>query len=485
MPENRRPFDYLSPLDARYYGTDTELYAALHPYLSEDATLAYRIKVEQALIAELEASGLAPAGTSAQMAEAVRAVTAEEVYAEERRIRHDVRALVNCICARLPEDVRGCVHLFATSYDIVDTARAVQMRDFARHVLLPDLSALGVTMIGMARAQATTVQIGRTHGRHAEPITVGYWLANHIDRLGQRAEMVALTAGHLRGKFSGAVGAHNQLALQWPADPAEFERRVLQRLGLRPSDRAVATQIVQPEFLTDFGHALVSTLGVLANIADDFRHLMRSEIDELAQRTDRTQVGSSTMPHKVNPVNFENVKSLWKAFVPRMVTLYMDQISEHQRDLTNSASSRFFNELVAAVDYAARRLRAAIADTDINPQAIERNLRASSAWIIAEPLYIALALSGHTDPYETSRELIERAVGQSKSLAELVRTDPDARRLVDGLEPQHQAVILDPSIYVGDAAQRTHLVCEVWEERLEPARLGAALRRPGDHTLVA
>ena len=118
--------------------------------------------------------------------------------------------------------------------------------------------------------------------------------------------------------------------------------------------------MTQPEYVADYVYALTACWGVFANLADDFRHLQRSEIRELRDRKaadPNTQiVGSSTMPHKVNPKDFENVKSLWKAYMPRLMTVLMDQISEHQRDLTNSASMRFVMEHVAAFAYGIHRL---------------------------------------------------------------------------------------------------------------------------------
>ncbi len=478
--EKLRSFDFLSPLDTRYYGTDPAFFDALHPYLSEEAILVYQMKVEQALVAQLEASGIAPAGASALVAEAVKEVTPEEIYAEEQRIGHNIRALVNCIRQRLPERVQGCVHLFATSNDIMDTARAVALKDVCREVVIPDLCALVKVLVSTARRYADTPQIGRTHGRYAEPVTVGYWLANYVERLGQRVELIAQAASNLRGKFSGSVGAHNALALNWADDPAKVEREVLARLGLRPSDNSISTQVVHAEYVTDLGHALVSTFSVCANIADDFRHLMRSEIEEIRQSADAASVGSSTMPHKVNPKNFENVKSLWKAFMPRMVTLYLDQISEHQRDLTNSASGRFFNELVAVVDYAARRLRHAIEKTEINPEALEANLEESSQEIVAEPLYIALALDGHSDPYEVTRSLVAKARERGVGLLSFLKTDDEGQRTLKRLAPTHRQTVLDPRLYVGDAPDRTRMVCDDWDLRLDPERLAAPLRRPPD-----
>ncbi|MFQ5591129.1 MAG: lyase family protein [Phycisphaerae bacterium] len=474
-------FDFISPLDARYYGTDKSFFDALHPYLSEQATLTYQLKVEQAIVAELEQMGVAPPGASALVAQAVSKITPADIYAQEQRIQHNIRALVNCIRERLPAKVCGYVHLFATSNDIMDTARSVALRDACREVVVPDLYALIRTIIARARDYAGTIQIGRTHGRYAEPITVGYWLANYVERLGTRAELIVRTAGDLRGKFSGSVGAHNALALNWPDDPAAFESRMLSRLGLRPSDNCISTQVVHAERLTDLGHALVSTYSVFANLADDFRHLMRSEIDELQEMVDAARVGSSTMPHKVNPKNFENVKSLWKAFMPRMITLYLDQVCEHQRALTNSASGRFFNELLAIVDYAARRLRAAIEQTDVCPEAIDRNLSASSDWIVAEPLYIALALDGHPDPYGASRSLVVQARERGEGLLTFLTTNDEAQKVLARLTPVHREIVLDPRKYIGDAEVRTRLVCDAWEAKLDHERLAEALSRPPEH----
>lgn len=479
MPrELSAPFDSMSPMDARYYGNDPAFFGEMHPYLSEEATLRYQLRVELALAAELEEGGIAPAGLSAHVAKAVEAVSPKDIYDEEDRIHHNIRAIVNCIRREIPERFRGYVHLFATSNDIMDSARAACLRDVTRDVLLPHCEALVLELIRVAREHADTPQMGRTHGRHAEPVALGYWLANYVVRIGRRLENLMATAADLRGKFSGSVGAHNALALRFPDDPAGFEQRVLARLDLRPPENAVSTQVVQQEYVADYGHALVSMFSVFANLADDFRHLMRSEIDEIVARPDtyRGRVGSSTMPHKVNPKNFENVKSLWKAFMPRMVSVYLDQISEHQRDLTNSASMRFFGELVAGVAYSARRLRDAVAKCEVNVQAVERNLDAGVQWSVAEPLYIALALDGHPDAYDASRALVDKARAAGQGLLSLLTSDDEeARDALSHLTPEHRAIVLDPAKYMGDSASRTRSACDDWESRVRSSLLARHL----------
>ncbi len=477
---SRDNFDFISPLDTRYYGAEPAIFDALHPYLSEAATIRYQLKVEQAIIASLEYFNVAPAGMSRRVAQAVEQITPAEVYEEEHRTHHNIRALVNCVRSKLPESDRGYVHLFATSADIQDTARSLAMRDLTREILLPDVRDLVTTLIALAREYAETPQIGRTHGRHAEPITVGYWLANYVMRLSQRAELIAKTAKNLRGMYSGAVGAHSALSLGG-AD-AGTEEDVLSRLGLKPAEGRISTQVVQPEYLTDFAHALVSTFSVFANLADDYRHLMRSEIDEVRERLDSYEVGSSTMPHKVNPKNFENVKSLWKEFMPRMVTIYLDQVSEHQRDLTNSASMRFFNELVAGSVYATRRLRDAVRKTEFNVVAIQKNLEESFPFIIAEPLYISFALAGHPDPYDTVRALVIDARDRGEDLLTFMQTDEEAKKLWEKVPAEQKEVIRDPRKYVGDAPERTHTVCDLAEMLLSETDLTIAqLERPKEN----
>lgn len=473
-------FDFISPLDTRYYGADSDIFDALQPYLSESASIQYQLNVEQALITTLEKFGVAPPGAGRRTADAVKTITTAEVYEEEHRTHHNIRALVNCLQARLPESDAGYVHLFATSADIQDTARSLALRDVTREVLLPDISSLVRTLIELARHLADVPQIGRTHGRYAEPITVGYWLANYVARITQRAEAIAAAAKNLRGMYSGAVGAHSALALRWPDDPALIEEDMLSRLGLKPADGSISTQVIQPEYLTDFAHTLISTFSVLANLADDYRHLMRNEIDEVREKRGGYQVGSSTMPHKINPKNFENVKSLWKQFMPRMATVYMDQISEHQRDLTNSASMRFVNELPACLIYATRRLKDAIEKTEINRDGIEKNLEDSYRWIIAEPLYISFALAGHSNPYDAVRSFMDEAGERGESLMQFIESHPEAKELWQKLPAKQREVIRNPNRYVGDAAERTRLVCDDAEVRVGD-RLLAGLDRPDEN----
>lgn len=465
MPEI--DFFTISPLDSRYRASNPQLFEAYASYLSEEAAVRYQAKVEAALARALANRGVCTHEQAAEIERAAAEVTPAEVQEEELRTRHNIRALVNVLQAKVSPAARPFVHLTATSVDIMDTARALQYRDAVRHLLLPLLLELWNQWAAIARREAETVQMGRTHGQHAVPITFGFAMAEYVARLGGRIETVAHAAEELRGKMAGAVGAYNASSIFFD-DPESFEREVLEILGLRPG--SISTQIVEPEYMTDFAHALISTLGVLGNFGDDIRHLQRSEIGEVGEAFEEGQVGSSTMPHKRNPWNFEHVKSLWKVFTPRMLTVYMDQISEHQRDLTNSASGRFLSELIFGTALAADRLNRVCRKLVVDKKRMDENFRATKDMVVAEPLYILLAAAGHPDAHEAVRLLTLEAEKQGTTVSELITDNKELAPWLERLSPKQLEILQQPERYVGVAARKALSVCDMWEERLQPLR---------------
>ena len=459
-------FDAVSPFDARYYGADEFFYNKVHDFLSEEASIRYFLRVEEALVQTLADYGLCSHEIAQEVSKACASITAAEVYQEEARIQHNIRALVNCIRARISEKARGFVHLFATSNDIMDTAAALRYKEFARKIFIPDLLNLIELLSGLARREANTFQIGRTHGQHAEPITFGYSVALYVSRLGGRAEALEKSSANLRGKFAGPVGAHNSLFLSLKDRALQFERDLLARLGLKPSETGVASQLVEQEFLTDLGYAAISTFGVLANFADDMRHLYRTEIAEVKEQIQPERVGSSTMPHKVNPKDFENVKSLWKAYAPRFLTVLMDQISEHQRDLTNSASGRYIAELFAAVDYAIYRTTNVVKVLEVDREHMLRNLQMSAGSIIAEPLYIILGLHGSPDPYDWAKKLVNVSKKTGKKMTDLIEEEPSLQQYYSQFTAEEKDLLNHPEKYVGNSVSGTIETCDYWNRKV-------------------
>lgn len=478
-------FDATSPLDYRYYGDNPEFFARLQPYVSETAYINYILQVELALVRLLAKHELCPPSVPLEVEAAIPHITAEEVYDEERRVHHNIRAIANCIRNRITPAARPYVHLFATSADVMDTASALRYKELVRDVLLPDLIALEETLIDLARKHSHDVQIGRTHGQHAVPTTFGYAIALYVSRIGSRIQSIDSAHSELRGQLSGAVGAFNSWSLLNPADPTRYETELLEDLGLKANPTSVSTQIVEPESITDLTHSVVSCFSILANLADDIRHLIRSEIAELTDTYDANEVGSSTMPHKMNPKNFENVKSLWKEFMPRMTTVYMDQISEHQRDLTNSASGRFLPELYAAFCYSVLRMEGALAKIETNTIKMKEHIDTSKHLVVAEPLYIILAIAGYPNAYDEVMKLSREGRRSGTKLIELARQHPDISAYLAKLSDYHASILEDPSLYVGDAPGRTLATCDYWATKCNEIKLRLSSNRGTPQTLNA
>ncbi|MFN2364353.1 MAG: lyase family protein, partial [Halarsenatibacteraceae bacterium] len=307
----------------------------------------------------------------------------------------------------------------------------------------------------------------RTHGQAAVPITFGYYMAGFISRLGNRLESLEKFSDSLSGQFSGAVGAYNSLSLLVD-EPVKFEIELLDKLGLKRSEHS--TQIIPPEKLTDYIHGVVSTFGVIADLSDDFRHLQRSEISETGEAFSEDQVGSSTMPQKRNPINFENIKSSWKVTVPKIITVYMDQLCEHQRDLTNSSSARYYPEIISQLFLAIKRLNRVMARLVVDHDNLKRNLDNHKGMILAEPLYIMLAREGHPDAHEAVRKLTLKSEETGKKVLELVKEDESLLKYFNKLNPKEQSILEDPANYTGAAVKETEKIVNNWSDRLNIER---------------
>jgi adenylosuccinate lyase len=479
--EARIIFRNISPIDHRYSISEENLFNALVPWLSEEASVAACVKAEIALvIAHLILRGGLNAGLRVNLERAAAGVESGEVYAEEEKTRHNIRALVNVLKKKVPPSVAPLVHLGATSMDILDTGLAWRMKGVTREVVLPALEKLELLLCGFVEREAETPQVGRTHGQHAVPITVGFALAEYVSRLGKSILEIRERSGQLRGKLAGAVGAYNATGMI-VRDPEELERIYLAELGLEPSEHS--TQLVEPEYLLRLLLEFNVAFGIIANLADDLRNLQRTEIGELKEGFAADQVGSSTMPQKRNPWNSEHVKSLWKAFMPRVMTFFMDQISEHQRDLSNSASQRFIADYVTGFCLAVSRMAAVIEGLGADRERLLTNLRGGTegggipGGILAEPVYILLAETGVSDAHEVIRKITLKAEKERLSFARALAGEPAVLERIGGkmaelgLIPKASGVLSffeKPERYNGLAVKKARAIAAKYRKLMEP-----------------
>ncbi|MES2971916.1 MAG: lyase family protein [Patescibacteria group bacterium] len=448
----------IDPLDSRYYDPEVA------KYLSEASRIAYQAYLEAALAHTLAEEGLCSQEIAEQIEQASQSITAREVRAEEETTRHDIKALVNCIKAKLDDKAKPYVHFGATSYDIIASAQALQLREAATQVVAPRLRELIKTLTAIADEHAETPQIGRTHGQHAVPITFGFAIAEYISRLGHTTVAIEALAGELVGKFSGAVGAYNALNI-FVNDPIAFEQNVLAKVGLKPAE--YSTQIVQPEPIIRLVDELAIAAGIMANLAHDMRNLQRTEIGETHERFEAGQTGSSTMAHKRNPWNFENVVSMSKQVTAQTINANLNISSEHQRDLTDSASSRFYPIALACVASMASRLNRIMSTLEVDSGAMFRNLQLTGGAIAAEPLYLLFEKYGHTAAHEKAKALAHKAMEDDKPLAVTVSADQEALAYWQKFTADEQKIIQNPEEhYTGLAAQKTRQIIDTWKNAL-------------------
>jgi adenylosuccinate lyase len=194
------------------------------------------------------------------------------------------------------------------------------------------------------------------------------------------------------------------------------------------------------------------------------RHLQRTEIAEVRERFEPGQTGSSTMAHKRNPWNFENVISMSKQVTAQTMNAMLNLSSEHQRDLTDSASSRFYAIVPASVASMAERLNRIMGKLEVDEANMQRNLGLTEGAIAAEPLYLLLAKYGHTEAHELSKRLAHTALEQTKPLAEIAKTDAESKPYWQKFTVPEKQIITEPErYYTGKATEKARAIIKTWK----------------------
>ncbi len=367
----------------------------------------YMVKVELALLKALMKAGVIPSCK----VDNVR-VDPEEVMAVEREVNHDIMALTIVLERKLGECGKY-VHLGATSYDIVDTAWALQIRD-ALKIILDKLRSVILTLIEYSEKYRDLVMVGRTHGQWALPITLGFKFANYVYELARSYERLVDSGKRVvKLKMSGAVGT----MAAWGERGLDVEKYVAQELGLEP--HAITTQVAPRDGFAE----LISAVAILSSQLDRFalevRELSRPEIGEIVEGVGRRQVGSSTMPHKANPVTAERISSLAK-YLRALPHVALENIPLwHERDLTNSANERIiiphaFLALDEQLDSTLKLLK----KLTINEGKIRENLKEACKYNLAEALMIKLVLEKGLRRSE-AHEVVMKGVREGLSVQEM------------------------------------------------------------------
>jgi len=391
---------------------------------SDEGRLASWLEVELAATAAWAELGVVPADAARMLLENATAPAPERLAELEATLHHDTAAFVDGVAERLGEESRW-FHYGLTSSDVVDTALALQIRA-AGALILEGIERALAAVTARAEEHRLTLQMGRTHGVHAEPTTFGLKLAGWAFELDRNRARVARALEGLRvGKLSGAVGTY-------AATDPELERIACERLGLAPAP--TSTQILQRD-----RHAeLLATLAVLASSLDAFaleiRHLARTEVAEVQEPFGRGQKGSSAMPHKRNPVVAERICGLARVVRAAALVGFENVALWHERDISHSSAERVvIPDAFLALDYMLDRFAWLMDGLVVKADRMERNLESSHYLFFSQRVLLALVEAGlaRDEAYRLVQRSAMRAWDDELDFRALVRADDEIAGKVD------------------------------------------------------
>ena len=460
---NHSAITALSPLDGRYANKLTSLRALM----SEQGYMHRRVQVEVAWLVALSEAGwteFPPLSVAARahLRSLVSGFGTQEAAAIkeiEKTTNHDVKAVeywikAQCQSPALPAPVRTelaqvveFIHFACTSEDINNTSHALQLQAARSQVLLPALQRVLVQLRAMAGTHASVPMLSRTHGQTATPTTVGKEFANVAARLQHAHDAVA--AVQLMAKMNGAVGNYNAHLSAWPEHDWEaFSRKVIETpepLGLGLTFQPYSIQIEPHDYMAELFDAIARTNTILIDWSRDVWGYV--SVGYFKQRLKAGEIGSSTMPHKVNPIDFENAEGnlgLANALLKHLSEKL--PISRWQRDLTDSTVLRNMGVALGYAVLAYNSLAVGLGKLELNAEALDDDLNA--AWeVLAEPIQTVMRRYGVQGAYEKLKEVTRGKTVQAADLHALIASleIPDTEKT--------RLLAMTPGSYVGMAAE--------------------------------
>ncbi len=450
------PTSALSPLDGRYAAK----LAPLRPLMSEQGYMHRRVQVEIAWLIALSDAGFAEfkplsPGARTYLLGLVKHFSEADALAIkeiEKTTNHDVKAVEYWIKAKFDarpelESASEFVHFACTSEDINNTSHALQLRAGRDLVVLPALDRILQKLREMAHAFAEVPMLSRTHGQTASPTTVGKEIANVVVRLQTACDRIA--AVKIMGKMNGAVGNYNAHLCAWPDfDWEAFARKVVETpepLGLGLTFQPYSIQIEPHDYMAELFDAVARADTILIDLARDIWGYV--SLGYFKQRLKAGEIGSSTMPHKVNPIDFENAEGnlgLANALLRHMAEKL--PISRWQRDLTDSTVLRNMGVALGYAALAYNSLLTGLNKLELNEKALAADLDA--AWeVLAEPIQTVMRRFGVSGAYEKLKEVTRGQTVTAEALHGLIRSLDIPQAEKDRL------LALTPATYIGKAAE--------------------------------
>jgi adenylosuccinate lyase len=434
----------IHPIEYRY-GT-----SEMKAIWSEDCKLRYLLEVEVALAKAEADHGYIPRKAANEIETAVSKVTLTRVGEIEAEIHHDIMAVVKAISEQIGTE-NDYVHYGATSNDIIDTALSLQLRDSLR-ILASKLKRLRTVLANLADENKSRVCAARTHGQIAVPTTYGLRFAiwameidRHLNRLFESRKRIEV------GQMTGAVGTQAAFGKKG----AVIQARTLELLGLGSVE--VSTQIIQRDRHAEFIMLLANIATSLEKIFIEIRTLQRSEIAEISEGFGKKQVGSSTMPHKRNPIKSEQICGLARIVRSFVLPSLENNTLWDERDLTNSSSERIiFPETTILTDHIITLSIDVLSNLEFNEERIKQNLSLMRGLNMSEAVMIQLTKKvGRQRAHEIIRSAIMEAYTRGEALSETLLKEPLIIKYFS--KDQLERMIL-PENYIGTAIEQVERV---------------------------
>jgi len=433
--------DPVSVLDYRY-GTEP-----MRAVFRANSYLQYLLEVEATLAEVQESKSIIPKGISKNIRNGVKLVKRKRVEEIEAEINHDVMSVVKAL-EEQSGDSGKWIHFGATSYDIVDTARALQHK--AAIVLLEKaINNLIKSMAILAKSHRKTIMLGRTHGQWATPITFGLKISVFLAELiRHRERLEEIKPRILTGKFLGAVGSGAAMA----PDTLEVQSEICKKLGL--NEPLATTQILGRDRISEliaWGSNLATSL---EKFTLEVRNLQRSDIGEVAEAFNKKkQVGSSTMAQKKNPITSENIGGLSRIVRSMLYTSYENNLQWHERDLANSSSERIIlPQFYILLEYIIIKSDNVFSNLYVNKEKMAENMSRAGGLPMAEAFVIALGKTdlGRQEAHELVRQISMDAESNKLTFNEAISNNSTVKEYLSNEIIQKT---LDPENYIGHSEE--------------------------------
>jgi adenylosuccinate lyase len=374
----------------------------------------------------------------------VKYITVKRVNEIEKETRHDIMAVTKALSEVCSGDAGKYVHLGATSYDIVDTANALQFAQ-ATDLIKAQIRELRVTLVGLAKEYKNTIMAGRTHGQYSIPITFGLKMAVYAMEVDRHLERLHECKSRLLvGKMSGAVGSGAAMGKH----ALKIQELVMADLKLGTEE--ASTQIVGRDRYIELLSVLANIASSMEKFATEIRNLQRSEIGEVSEAFEaKKQVGSSTMPQKRNPILCEQVCGLARVIRSFIIPAYENAIQWHERDLCNSSSERFIlPHSLIMTDWIVFQMNKVFRNLQVNPERMRENLENSKGLPMAEAVMTKLVEKGmgRGDAHELVRTCSLKAASENKQLLSVLLENPKITKLLKKKELEE---VMNPRNYLG------------------------------------